>query len=368
MSSKLKLDAAKRFYPCNSFKYIPQDDPLSIINRLFCGWVVRDRFNLLNKYLPFRIVDDCDIVPTAERHELPDLMNQRARELISLNKDIVVSWSGGVDSTGILSALFLNNFDKKRLTVLCSLSARTEYKDLWDWLIKEKINMRVCDYVSSEFNSLRDDQILLTGWCADQLFGSNIFVRYPDTYNLPWIDGLKECMKASKLFLSDKSYTVLEQIYSEYAKTLKIDLKQFCEFAWMYNFCIKYSYVREDAKLSCTDPEVRNRIYNFYDTMKFQEYSMYNFYKIKEVNVNKLNKFYKQPLKQYIYSFTNDDVYLKKKGKVNSWALTSDRRDIDLVSVKDNTGYHVYTTKVKTDNPVALRNEVMKMYLKEEYL
>ena len=96
-------------------------DPLSIVTRIFRGHFVRDRFNLLNKYSPFCVSERADEIPTpfAEKVPFADLMDVRAQEIIANKERIAVSWSGGVDSTGIVTAILKNlpENERDRLTV-----------------------------------------------------------------------------------------------------------------------------------------------------------------------------------------------------------------------------------------------------------
>jgi hypothetical protein len=87
------------------------------------------------------------------------------------------------------------------------------------------------------------------------------------------------------------------------------------------------------------------------------------------VNVNQVNKFYKRPLKKYIYEYLNDANYLNNKGKKNSWALTE---DIDTrVGIHDTEGYRQFKFKGMSEthgvNYFHLYNKVRDLYLKDEY-
>ena len=330
---------------------------------------MRDRFNFLNHYLPFRVADIKDEIPVADSSlKLNEICDAKAKEIIALGVPVTVSWSGGVDSTAVVSALLKNGIDKSLLTVLHAPSSKVEYPWMYKHLQDIGINLKETDEISAAFDEVTDG-VIVSGWCADQLFGSNIHLRNLELYNLPWIDGLKQAMQDRMIRLSDKSYDVLNEVWSAYADYVGVKVEQFCEFAWLYNFGIKWSYVSQDSKLAALKQSTRERVINFFEDMRFQRWSMAQFDSFREVNVNRFRKFYKRPLKQYIYEYTEDPDYLLKKGKVNSWALVKDKVDYASVSVLDTDGYHVFRLKGNPENPDlnGLRKAVADKYLKEEY-
>lgn len=362
-----ELIAARRLVYCPDC--IPGNDVLSIINRLFCGWIVRDRFNILNKYLPLNMADNKDIIPIPDyKTSIKDIIDTRAQEILALNQPITISWSGGVDSTVILCALLANGIAKDQLTVLHTKTSILEYRWLYKELKKEGYRFVQREDLATSFNDVSEG-LLITGWCADQLFGSNIHLRNLELYNLPWMDGLKKAIANTSIQVSPRMYTQIEAVWDDYAKQLGFPMEQFCEFAWIYNFGCKWSYVSQDAYLAASTANLRKRIINFFEDKRFESWSVGNYETLRQVNVNKEKKFYKKPLKEYIYSYTQDSEYLEHKGKVNSWATVSDPADEVRVSVLDTEGYHTfkYSGNSYTPDILVLRNTVANIYLKEGF-
>lgn len=362
-----KLIAARRIFYCD--KCMPVNDVFSVVNRVFCGWVVRDRFNILNKHLPFHMADIADEIPVADGSlEMRDICDSRAQEILALNQPIIISWSGGVDSTAILIALLRNGIKKDQLTILHAPSSINEYPWLYKKLTEEGYKFVQREDLASAFNDVTEG-LLITGWCADQLFGSNIHLRNLSLYNLPWMDGLRQAIKDRGIRISEKSHEYLEYAWSDYAKQLGFEMTDFCEFAWIYNFGCKWSYVSQDAFLASNLANTRKRIINFFEDIRFQRWAVNNYPNIKEINVNRNSKFYKQSLKRYIHEWTNDPDYLLRKGKVNSWAQVKDEVDWNKISTLDTDGYHVFKFKGNPANPdiTALRKLVANRYLKEEF-
>lgn len=323
--------------------YVNLDDSanvLSVICKLFCGWHLRDRFGILNKHSEInwsKVADPIPFVPT-EPLLISDLMDEQANKILDAHKDgdIVVSWSGGVDSTAVICALLKNGLETNRLKVICAESSPNEYPWFYKYLINSGIQVNVTDRLINALSEV-DCGLIVNGWCADQLFGSNIHLRNLELYNKPWMDGLRQAMKDSYINLTDHSYEILEAVYSDYAQKLGFKVEQWCEFAWLFNFGVKWTYVKDEQRMALAGTKNQDKTFAFFDSIGFQQFAMQRFDGIKIRNVNKQNRFYKRPLKQYIYEFTNDEDYFNHKGKRNSWAMVGE--DLNQVAVVTDNSY-----------------------------
>lgn len=330
-------------------------DPLTSINRLFIPRVLRDRFNILNHYSPYKLASVKDeigwkaIQSTEPEKEINQIIDEQAIKYINLDKPIYVSWSGGVDSTAVLVALLKNEIKKDKLYIICNDNSKKEYSFLFNELVDEKYNVISSDRVGSYYNNSKG--IILTGWCADQLFGSNIHLKDLTLYHLPWMDALRKFCNRQNIYINN--YDEIYDVYSEYARRLGWIINTWCEFAWMFNFCIKWSYVSDATKLSIINSEARNNAYAFFEDYDFQRWSVCNRFTLNDINVNTNDQYYKRPLKQYIYEYTKDSEYLKHKNKQSSVGLRLTDRNI---AIHDLSGYHFY--------PLSQNNLLTKLYLK----
>lgn len=298
-------------------------DPLSLVTGVFRGHFLRDRFNILNRYSPFSVSEEADVIPTAfdEPYVFTDLMDERAKQLLADNETIVVSWSGGVDSTGVIVALLRNlpESERDRIKVICTESSVNEAPNFYKMMLDLGVNVTV---TTNLFDALGEEScdVVLSGWCADQLFGSDIHLKNLDLYNKPWIDALDwHINRVRGVCLSNRSKTILLDIYTDYATRLGVNVEQWCEFAWMFNFGVKYTFVKEHARLVLGGSQNQDKICPFFDTFEFQRYSVTRFPSLRVTNMYEHRQDYKLPLKQYIFEFSGDQDYLNNKGKMNSW-------------------------------------------------
>lgn len=361
-----QLISAKRLPVRSTYR-----DPFSLVNRLFVGWVCRDRFGFLNPFSPYNLYNELGETEklaleykSADPVDIKEVIDQRAQTILENHDRVTVSWSGGVDSTVVVTSLLKNGLNPKNLTILASSSSEEEYPFFYKYLHDIGVQYIESETVSANFDKV-EEGALVTGWCADQLFGSNIHIRNLDWYNLPWIEGVALAFKDRGYEVKSAELEQIREAFTEYSKIFGVGMEQFCEFAFLFNFGIKWSYVSQETKMTVTKQSIRNRIYNFFDTVEFQHFALQNYSTIRERNPNRFLKYYKRPLKEYIYSFTNDDYYFRKKGKKNSWALTSDK--LTSVGVLDTDGYHIFQLKGNNLNPDygKLMNAVAEKYKKE---
>ena len=304
-------------------------DVLSTFTWVFQRWHTRDRFNVLNPTSNILYIPDVDEKPKVTRESITDLMDARAEEVIKNNQDnenpIIVSWSGGVDSTALVCSMLKNGC--KSFKVVFTEASIEEYPWFYENIIKKNCNYVLTDDIHALFKRIECSQIV-TGWCADQLFGSNIHLYDLSLYNVPFLEGLQQhFIRATKERLNvDSSLTSnsLELIGSkikELGDFLGITVNKFCEVAWLYNFAIKWVLVRNVTNLELMESKNQGKGLAFFNTQGFQDWSYSRYDTLADKNVNKEVKYYKRPLKKYIYDYTKDSDYLENKGKVNSWRV-----------------------------------------------
>ena len=349
-------------------------DPFSLVNRLFVRWVCRDRFGVLNKYSPYDLYNEMGesekaalAYKDADPVDFKEALDKRAQQIIEAHNRVTVSWSGGVDSTAVVTSLLKNGIDPKNLAILASSSSEEEYPFFYKYLHEIGVNYIESETVCTNFDKV-DDGALVTGWCADQLFGSNIHLRNLNWYHMPWMEGVALAFKERGIDVEKNELEQVKEAFWEYSQKLGLPLEQFCEFAFLFNFGVKWSYVSQEPQLTVTKQSIRNRIYNFFDTVEFQHFALQNFSNIREHNANRYLVYYKRPLKEYIYSFTNDDYYFGWKGKQNSWALTAGK--FTTVGVWDTDGYHSFEMKgqPKKQDYKRLMAAVSNRYLRSDYI
>ena len=332
-------------------------DPLSILSLMYTNGILRDRFNLLNHFSPYNFVGTIDDVPKRFDNDvaISDIIDTVCGDIISKYEKIGLSWSGGVDSTTILCALLNSLEDKSRLHVYCTKQSINEYPLMFNHLINCNVSVDVVTNIREKMG-YDDLDCILGGWCADQMFGSDILKRDEKVYNLGYMDGiLKTLYDRFSIVLPRKTKEQIEESVLKYSEFLNIDVREFCEFAWMFNFGVKYTFIRDIEKMHFCKTKNANKLVSFYDNIDFQRWSITHFDELRTKNryTPKHNSAYKYPLKKYIFDYNGDSDYLLNKNKTNSWIKTSDY-SIDDIRVNTDHGLFVLPKYMEEDIKVRL--------------
>ena len=243
------------------------------------------------------------------------VVNHRANIILQKakdeNKDIKVSYSGGIDSTVALIALIKQkeNFPEVKITVVLSKESVKEYPIFFSRHIKGKFplawaNKKNLGEVLANKKKGKKDFFVVTGELGDQLFGSSLMFR----------DNLNKDL--------DKDWTeVFTPRFVNYWKPL-IDIlpqedRSAANILWWLNFVLKYQWVQLRMFALVGGKIPLNNFIHFFGGPRFQRWAMLTPMSTKFPNF-KNEKTYKQPAKEYIYNFTGDEKYLKNKTKKGS--------------------------------------------------
>ena len=330
---------------------------LHILSKLYMSFnMLNDRFNILN--------DDCEYNLCSRNENINDIWNlklktfeeccyERSTEIIryanTKNLDIYVSYSGGVDSTTVVSSFLMNSsLDKNRFHVLYNKNSIEEYPYFFELLIKNEISLIDISFDIQNLIRISERGIIVSGLCGDQLVGSNLCTKcYKDVvdYFHDWNDALRICSSYS---ITDKHISDIES----YIKYTGVDIKYFGEFSWLFNFCIKWTYVSEYM-----DSFTRNKYFAFFDTPHFSRYALFKMTQKEKYKQSGL--YYKTDFKKLIYNYTKDEDYLLYKGKEANYI--GDRIASPGFVIVTNNGSNIF----KEDTDVVYKT--LLHFIKEEY-
>jgi len=272
-------------------------------------------------------------------NSLSDLYDARALEIFNYakknNKKINICWSGGIDSTSVLTA-FLKNLSKNDLEILNVLSTGSSIIENYDFyknFISQKIK---CSSINSII--LNDDflnkNILLTGDPADCIFGCSIGM-YRDFINRqehlqPWKNHYKKMIE--KLDMIGKEFSPNTATFgSWYVKKISDNLEEvrqadylntIADWWWWAYFNFRWQCEVErmfinlrplNSRESISESNIKDfQKYTFFNTENFQLWSYSN---IKKLITDDITQ-HKAAPKKYITEFTKNEIFQKNKVKV----------------------------------------------------
>lgn len=328
--------------------------------------VLNDRFNLLNDSSEYILESRCDNIEDvffSKNMTFDECCNSRSDEIIKLahreNKRIYVLYSGGVDSSVVVSSFIMNDrLDKNSFYVVCNRFAIEENPYMYDFLVRNKINIyHINDDIETFISMLNDDGVyFVSGCCGDQIVSSNLHTRkYRGIdYFCDWKDALNSIV--NNLFNKQVEERHIHDI-CKYAKHMKFPLKYFGDFALLFNFGLKWDYSMDYIK----NLSRYENVVPFFDTIAFQKY-MYNAHNMMSEYKHQNDYLYKVDFKKYIFSCTKSEEYFLNKGK--SVTYIGDHHANPGLTYCDTSGR--YRIKLSETTPDVIYKTMIK-YIKPEY-
>ena len=334
-------------------------------------------------HYPVRL--DCSSYPQNASHaSLDQIFLDRAKDLWSSNKSLTFLWSGGIDSTSALIALILTNptwyRDIKVVTTAHSLSQENPafYKNF----LEPYKCLSVVDGItllSSEF-WLEQEQIV-TGDCADQLFGFGFVKRLPGNWltdetirDVPldqirskafdlvqqqyqWLNQNNKSSHCLNLFHSlPEARDIFMQWFDAFLSRSPVTLRDGFDFQWWVAFTMKIQMLRHRAAwmMGRTELANRTRYRAFFDCGTFERWAIDHH---EEKWPGRLAATYKKPFRDFIYAYTQDEEYHTSKIKTQSWrpSLPESVKPKSIIKYLDSSGL------ILSDQPDAFQNSQMKL-------
>jgi len=212
---------------------------------------------------------------TTERLDFYSITRERCLELLSYNKPINVCWSGGLDSTYVLLSLYNFADNKDQIKVYATYNSILESGDLFDKHIKNKINSTFRVNSPAEYNFISDnDELFVTGLMSNQLFIPGLSYNKNRDNILFFKDGFDIVNSADKDYREVLTEDCVEFLYPAILKSYKqINTTQ--ELRWYINFNFTWYNVLTYPLIGL-DKNRCNRIHSFFNSDKFQIWSMTN--------------------------------------------------------------------------------------------
>lgn len=266
-----------------------------IIQNPYCWGDVADRTQKLR--LPFKWhVRQPWAVPTQTNLSYTDVVNKRVQDLVSKGKHIYILYSGGIDSSTIVSAFIANNVPKWDYTVCYTKESIDEYLYFFEYMQKNDIPL--FDITDTQLSTL--DGIILSGDGNDSIHG----VVRPDQIGLLQKSGTEYVLKHNSALMD---FIEKYQSLSGFDGDSLIHLKLF--------HALNSTLQSKDTTTLHFDPELSvDQCHSFFIYEDFYNWAYTN---IDSLIISDY-KFYKAKSKEYIYSLLKDQHYFDTKTKVPS--------------------------------------------------
>lgn len=235
----------------------------------------------------------------------------RCQELIETNKKIYLLWSGGIDSTMVLTAFLMSNVNPEQLIVVCNADSIREYSNFYLNHIRGKFKVLASELLFQNLKSSSPDGIILSceqGDCMHgQDFGMMGFLLFGKNYL--WAKANKE--NILKLFkakgLSDQAAHCWHDIYLSSISHSPREIDTMYDFCWWTTFNWRWQWAVEKLRMRFNSDQ---GIQTFFSSEQMQHWSVNH----KQTDISSLHDF-KYDFKKIILDYTNDREYFENKIK-----------------------------------------------------
>ena len=311
-----------------------------------------DRTNTIKFPLNFQILNK--ILPLGQQKvSYADACDARAIEIMkkaeSNDSRIFIMWSGGIDSTTIMSAFLRNTTieQQQRITVFMSQNTIKENPRFFKRFVLGKLNYE--SSINFPIRFAEANAIFVHGECNGQLYGDMDEFTNPNFMNMPtaqdkllWQHHLT---KAPTLELINAMWKyekfnhevleVVQHIVNASAQSVGIELENLHQFVAWYKICfvVQYCQVRPISFMSQNildkTTNINEHVIAFFVSNDFDQWAMQRLVTLREhCKIQRLES------REYIKSFDNDLEYFENKQKVNSGAPLANQ--LKIVYALDN--------------------------------
>jgi hypothetical protein len=240
-------------------------------------------------------------------------MHAIVRRLSSNNKKINVFWSGGIDSTAIVTAFlkYLDNTDQLR--IIYSPWSYYEHPEYLDFL-KKFSQVELIDQSGERYLNLDLDGIFISGNSSDEVHAS-IDESFLNQYGY---DFLKSSWR--DFFNQRTPNSQFIDFCDQYFSQAGFDVRTVLEARWFFYTACKIDSILRDHTVPflLADTNKTADIKNIIGFFHCEEYEQYIYWNLNEIMPSADYKSWKQPLKDFCFEFDQLEDWYKTKSKFHS--------------------------------------------------
>lgn len=278
----------------------------------------------------------------------PDFMTlsvARIKELTDHDQHVNVLWSGGIDSTFIMTLMIdlgiaQELFNQGRLTIGLNQDSIRENPVFYEKFIRPNFSSCVVQANHLLINP-QADEVIITGEMADNLVGSLTMKSCVDYYNDFGVvhQPMRKSIDWMTRNLKGDEVNKLEEFIERTVQSSPVELVTCHDLLWYLNFNFKWQAVNfrivSHSKDEATGNQLIKNLKHFFNTDGFQQWSIKEGHYFTGTNWGD----YKKVMKKQIYQVTGDLEYFKYKTKHPSLPSLLRYKDTFDFIYEDNGSY-----------------------------
>jgi hypothetical protein len=294
-------------------------------NNFSSNYFMYDRTGAISHFL--NIDSEYSKIPSGSTNKsFKEIAEERAKYLISLDKPINVSWSGGLDSTFVLFCLHNFSKDKDQVRVYGTYNSVIESGYLFDRYIKDRMPYKI--KVNTSKTNYENNELYITGQPSNQLFQPSLPYKSDRDVILKIPNSEFIAKNASKPFRDILDQSVLEFLEPSIQRIGR-PVTTLQELRWFINFNFCWYNNISHHNIGVNNPN----IIPFFQTEDFQRWSIHN-----TDDPTKIGDYSDErwQIRELITEYTGDKLYARNKRKNTSVLSSLDRNWMFLLNDHSN--------------------------------
>jgi hypothetical protein len=335
-------------------------DPIIMsVKMMTSAYMHVDRTGLFN---PFNMI--YDPIPSVGKFSktFEDCCMDAATDLWKLEKPIELFWSGGIDSSSALVALFETKSESDVLNIRYTKDSIVEFPLMWETMVKDRNDPLHAKEMLDESLFENDNIIKVTGECGDQVFGKpNVLPKHrADTYRgisrhidkfaddwetiFAWEQSMfsPTVSSWSAPYFAEQKRQLAKILFAQ-VDIAPIEIVTIYDLLWWVIFCFSWQDIDSRIIFTYTTTPHCQSTFSFFNTEDFQRWAMTNHAKKYE----KTLQTHKQPAKDYINKYIKDEDYRKNKTKEVSF--------VNILTDSTDEEYTLEFRERRRNNPKAIK-------------
>ena len=292
-----------------------------------------------SKFIPFPTL-------VTENYSHDELCNQRAIELFNISKftgkRIALMWSGGIDSTTVLTS-FIKNLSKddlENISIILNLTSILENKQYYKKYIQGKFHI-IPSFDFEISNNFFEQYILIHGDPGDGVYGPSTTMYWnlieSGEFSNSWQDNQQLMIRMLDEFIKrgkGKCLLIPEGFGQWYINKVSDNIREvnpagidsISDWWWWHYLNMKWEDVlwhhfnehKKNLRDEIATKHIEDYLTNtFYNTSKFQSWSYSNLKNHISTDIRK----HKLPAKKYIFELDHNQEYFENKRKTPSLSI-----------------------------------------------
>jgi hypothetical protein len=234
----------------------------------------------------------------------------------SQQKHMYLMWSGGIDSTVMVLAFFLNHSYKDRITIVCNKDSIRENWNFYKNFIRPYYKIVSTEQFNNDIRHSIVDGIIVQAEHADLLFSVSVgrFIKNELGEDFLYKKFNRDnfiSFYSTRPGMSKRYASCMFDLVNQTTEKSPIEIETIEEFAWWANFNFRWAHAKEKFRARI-DP--KNDYQTFFSSPEMQKWSIFNL----KTNSRQLDE--KTGFRNYLSQHIKDQEYCRFKKK---WASNS---------------------------------------------